>query len=261
MSGRSVPLEIGTAVGAADEHHVQVRGLDLVDDLIGELTYTEVALLAVTGRRPTPAEAKVVDAVLVSLLDHGLTPSALAARLTFWSAPEAIQGAVAAGLLGAGSVLLGSMEGCGRLLTSIADDVAAGAEARDAVDTRLRAIVDAGGRIPGLGHSLHRDGDPRAGKLLAVARDHGVAARHVEHLERVVERAAALTGKALPLNATGAAAALLLEVGVPWRLHRGFALMSRTAGLVAHVGEELESPIAPAVRAALRAASRIEPEV
>ncbi|MEV4097910.1 citryl-CoA lyase [Streptosporangium saharense] len=265
MSGRGVPLEIGTAVGAADEHHVQVRGLDLVDDLIGELTYTEVALLAVTGRRPTPAEAKVVDAVLVSLLDHGLTPSALAARLTFWSAPEAIQGAVAAGLLGAGSVLLGSMEGCGRLLTDVADDVAdhvaTGAEAREAVDTRLRAIVDAGGRIPGLGHSLHRDGDPRAGKLLAVARDQGVAARHVEHLELVVERAAALTGKALPLNATGAAAALLLEVGVPWRLHRGFALMSRTAGLVAHVGEELESPIAPAVRAALRAASRIEPEV
>ncbi|MFF0578354.1 citryl-CoA lyase [Streptosporangium saharense] len=261
MSGRSVPLEIGTAVGAADEHHVRVRGLDLVDDLIGELTYTEVALLAVTGRRPTPAETKVVDAVLVSLLDHGLTPSALAARLTFWSAPEAIQGAVAAGLLGAGSVLLGSMEGCGRLLTDIADQVASGAEARDAVDTRLRAIVDAGGRIPGLGHSLHRDGDPRAGKLLAVARGQKVAARHVEHLELVVERAAALTGKDLPLNATGAAAALLLEVGVPWRLHRGFALMSRTAGLVAHVGEELESPIAPAVRAALRAASRIEPEV
>ncbi|MER7212837.1 citryl-CoA lyase [Streptosporangium sp. NPDC000239] len=261
MSGRSVRLEIGTAVGAADEHHVQVRGLDLVDDLIGELTYTEVALLAVTGRRPTPAETKVVDAVLVSLLDHGLTPSALAARLTFWSAPEAIQGAVAAGLLGAGSVLLGSMEGCGRLLTDIADDVADGAAARDAVETRLRAIVDAGGRIPGLGHSLHRDGDPRAGKLLDVARDQKVAARHVEHLELVVELAAALTGKALPLNATGAAAALLLEVGVPWRLHRGFALMSRTAGLVAHIGEELESPLAPAVRAALRTASRIEPEV
>ncbi|MDF5753184.1 citryl-CoA lyase [Spongiactinospora sp. TRM90649] len=261
MSGRSVPLEIGTAVGAADEHHVQVRGLDLVDDLIGELTYTEVTLLAVTGRRPTPAEAKVVDAVLVSLLDHGLTPSALAARLTFWVAPEAIQGAVAAGLLGAGSVLLGSMEGCGRLLSDIAGDVAAGAEARDAADTRLRALVDAGERIPGLGHSLHRDGDPRAGKLLAVARDQKVAGQHIEHLELVVERAAALTGKALPLNATGAAAALLLEAGVPWRLHRGFALMSRTAGLVAHVGEELESPITPAVRAALRAASRIEPEV
>ncbi|GAA3099899.1 citryl-CoA lyase [Streptosporangium carneum] len=261
MSGRSVPLEIGTAIGAADEHHVQVRGLDLVDDLIGELTYTEVTLLAVTGRRPTPAEAKVVDAVLVSLLDHGLTPSALAARLTFWVAPEAIQGAVAAGLLGAGSVLLGSMEGCGRLLTDIAGDVAAGAVARDAVDTRLRAIVDAGERIPGLGHSLHRDGDPRARRLLGVARDQKVAAQHVEYLELVVERAAALTGKALPLNATGAAAALLLEVGVPWRLHRGFALMSRTAGLVAHVGEELESPITPAVRAALRAASRIEPEV
>ncbi|MEV8638063.1 citryl-CoA lyase [Streptosporangium sp. NPDC051023] len=261
MSGRSVSLEIGTAVGAADEHHVQVRGLDLVDDLIGELTYTEVALLAVTGRRPTPAEAKVVDAVLVSLLDHGLTPSALAARLTFWAAPEAIQGAVTAGLLGAGSVLLGSMEGCGRLLTDIAGRVATGAVARDVVDMRLRAIVDAGERIPGLGHSLHRDGDPRAGKLLGVARDQKVAAQHVEHLELVVERAAALTGKALPLNATGAAAALLLEVGVPWQLHRGFALMSRTAGLVAHVGEELESPIAPAVRAALRTASRIEPEV
>ncbi|WP_166353278.1 citryl-CoA lyase [Phytoactinopolyspora limicola] len=250
------PLEVSSRIGSANETQVWVRGHDLVDELLGRASFAEVVLLAVTGRRPTSEQARVVEAVLVSLLDHGLTPSALTARLTFWAAPEAIQGAVAAGLLGAGSRLLGSMEGCARLLADIADDVRAGTEADAAVELRIRSITEAGGRIPGIGHSLHRGGDPRADKLLAIAADAGVGGAHIDHLGRVVEHAAAVTGRRQPLNVTGAAAALLLDVGVPWQLHRGFALMSRTAGLVAHVGEELTDPITPAVRDALRAASR-----
>lgn len=255
---RTVQLELGTAIGWANTHSVSVRGLDVVDDLIGEVTYTEMALLTVTGRRPTQAEVRVVDAVLVSLVDHGLQPSALVTRLTYHVAPEAIQAAVAAGLLGAGSLILGSMEACGRLLSAIRDDVAAGGVLNDAVSARVRAITDSGGRIPGVGHALHRDGDPRATKLLAVAGREGVASAEVDSLLSVVEQAALITQRQLPLNTTGVAAALLLGVGIPWQLHRGFALMSRCAGLVAHVGEELDSPITPAVRQALRDASWLE---
>jgi len=245
-------LEFSTAIGAANTHQVTVRGHDLVEDLIGELTYTETALLAITGRRPTPGETRVVDAVLVSLMDHGMQPSALAARMTYHVAPEAVQAAVAAGLLGAGSLLLGSVEQAGEVLSRIRDAVAGGAAPEQAVDDEIHALRAAGRRIPGLGHALHSSGDPRAAKLLAVARREQVAQHEISLLEHLVARARAVTGRDLPLNVSGAAAALLLGVGLPWRLHRGFALISRCAGLVAHVGEEADRPVTPAVRDALR---------
>jgi citrate synthase len=255
-AGREVSLSISSKIGNADATRITVRGHDLVDELIGQVSQTQMALLAITGELPDEPTTRVVDAVLVSLLDHGLTPSALATRLTYWSAPEAIQGAVVAGLLGAGSVLLGSMERCGRLLTEIDAAIAAGEEEAHAVDRLLAELLGAGERVPGLGHSLHQGGDPRAGKLLEVAEREGKAGRHVRRLRIVEQRAEALVGKRLPLNATGAAAALLLECNIPWQLHRGFALMSRTAGLVAHVGEEIAEPITPEIRRALRDASR-----
>jgi citrate synthase len=253
---RDVRLSVSSEIGKADATRITVRGHDLVGELIGEISQTQMALLAITGELPDEPTTRVVDAVLVSLVDHGLTPSALATRLTYWSAPEAIQGAVVAGLLGAGSVLLGSMERCGRLLTEIDDAVQAGEDEADSVNRLLRELLDAGERVPGLGHSLHREGDPRAGKLLEVAEREGKAGRHVRRLRLIEERTTTLTGRSLPLNATGAAAALLLEAGIPWQIHRGFALMSRTAGLVAHIGEELVDPITPEVRRALRDASR-----
>jgi citrate synthase len=254
----TVQLELGTGIGWANAHHVSVRGFDVAEDLIGEVSYTEMALLTITGRRPTTAEVRVVDAVLVSLVDHGLQPSSLVTRLTYHVAPEAIQAAIAAGLLGAGSLLLGSMEQCGQLLTEVGADVDAGALPRDAVRGRLRTLLGQDRKIPGVGHGLHREGDPRATKLLAVAEREGIARSEVAHLQLVAEEAAALTQRSLPLNTTGATAALLLGVGIPWNLHRGFALISRCAGLIAHVGEESATPITPAVRQALRDASWLE---
>lgn len=251
-----VALRISSEIGRADEHSITVRGHDLVEDLIGEVSYAQMALLTITGQRHGPAAGRVVDAVLVSLIEHGLTPSALATRLTFGVAPEALQAAVVAGLLGSGSVLLGSMEGCGRLLSEVAPEIKRGIDPVTAVDSRLGEIRNDGRRVPGLGHSLHRDGDPRVAKLLAVAEREGYHGCYVELLHLLVDRWHELTGRRLPPNATGAAAAMLLELGVPWQLHRGFALMSRTAGLVAHVGEEIEAPLTPEVRDALREASR-----
>jgi citrate synthase len=251
-------LGMSTNVGRANAERIELRGHDLVGNLIGSASYTETLLLAVTGRRPSGPEIHVVDAVLVSLVDHGMQPSALAARLTYAAAPDAVQGALAAGLLGAGSSLLGSMEQAGKLLHQIGAAVSAGTPARTAARQEVARVLGEGRRVPGFGHALHRDGDPRARKLLRVAQESGVAAEETAWLSMVGAEIHEQTGRRLEVNATGAAAAILLGVGIPWRLHRGVAIVSRAAGLLAHIGEESEAPITPRVREALREASWLD---
>jgi len=244
-----------TEIGRANAERVTLRGRDLVDELVGQVSFTEATLLAITGRTPAAGAVRVADAVLVTFIDHGLQPSALAARLTYHVAPEAVQGAVAAGLLGVGSRILGTMEQTGRLLVRTADEVAAGVPEDEAVADVVAAELDAGRRIPGIGHELHRDGDPRARPLLDVAAAEGVAEDEIRRLHAIAAATAERTGRTLPPNAAGVSAALLLGIGVPWWLHRGVSMVSRTAGLVAHIGEEAERPLTPAVRESLRAAS------
>ena len=242
-----------TDVGRANAERVTLRGHDLVGELVGRMSFTEAALLAVTGERPAPGAVRVADAVLVTFIDHGLQPSALAARLTYHVAPEAVQGAVAAGLLGVGSRILGTLEQTGRLLTRIADETAADGEG------------DGEGEKGAAGRSGARAGSGAvAGEDEAVARavadelaaGEGVAEDEIRRLRAIADVTAERTGRTLPPNAAGVSAALLLGIGVPWPLHRGFSMISRTAGLVAHIGEEAERPLTPAVRAALREASR-----
>lgn len=252
----SEPSAIKTAIASADETHIVVRGHDLTEKLLGRVTFTEMVFLVITGRIPTPAETRLLDAVLVTLVDHGLTPSAVAARLTYAVAPEAVQGAVAAGLLGAGSKLLGSMEEMGSLLARIDEEVAAGGEAAVVIERLVTEYRKTGRRLPGLGHSVHRGGDPRAQRLFEVAAEAGVGGRHIARVKQLEETANRVLGRRLPLNATGAIAACLMELGIPWHIHRGFALISRTAGLVAHIAEEREAPITPAVRSLLHEANR-----
>ncbi|MFC6018357.1 citryl-CoA lyase [Plantactinospora solaniradicis] len=248
-------LGISTNVGHANAQRIELRRYDLVDELIGHTSYTETLLLTVTGRRPSGAQVRAVDAVLVSLVDHGMQPSALAARLTYSAAPDALQGALAAGVLGAGSSLLGSMEQAGKLLAGIGAEVRAGTDARGAAERAVARILDDGRRVPGFGHGLHRSGDPRAIRLLQVATELDVAADETGWLTAVGTAIERRVGRRLVVNATGAAAAILLGVGIPWHLHRGMAIVSRTAGLLAHINEELDQPIAPQVRNALREAS------
>jgi citrate synthase len=249
---------ISTNVGRANAQRIELRRFDLVEDLIGNASYTETLLLAVTGKRPSSAQTRAVDAVLVSLVDHGMQPSALAARLTYSAAPDALQGALAAGVLGAGSSLLGSMEQTGKMLHEIGTAVRAGTHLRAAAEDGVGRILDDGRKVPGFGHQLHRDGDPRASRLLQVASELGVAAQETDSLAVVGAVITERTGRNLVVNATGAAAAILLGVGIPWHLHRGVAIVSRTAGLLAHIGEERDQPIAPHVRAALREASWLD---
>jgi len=242
---------IHTEIASHDLHHIWIRGHDLTADVMGTMTFADVVFLLIAGRLPGPADRRLVDAILVSLVEHGLTPSAMVSRVTYGVAPESLQGAVAAGLLGAGSVVLGSMEECGRILSEIDEQIAAGVDRDDAI----RKVVDeyraTGRKLPGVGHAIHTEGDPRAARLYELATECGRRGRHLEVLERLVEIVAE-RGRRLPINVTGAIAAILLELGVPWRLHRGFALIARCAGLVAHIGEETTHPITPAIRAVLR---------
>ena len=226
-------MSFETSVGTSDADSITVMGRDLSSELLGKVTFTELAFLLVQRRMPSPEETRLFDAVLISLADHGLTPTVLAARLTHTGAPEALQGAVAAGLLGAGSVFLGVVEDTVRFLDAIGDDVEAGV-ARE---------IEAGRRIPGLGHPVHKVQDPRTPRIYAIAEETGLAGSHLGRLREVSAAHARQTGRELPINGAGVAGAALADLGFPTALLRGFALLARTAGLLGHLAEEMQSPI------------------
>lgn len=230
-----------TSLSHSDAQRIFVRGANLVDELIGRVSFTEMFYLELTGRRPAPAQTALLDAVMVTLMEHGLTPSAIATRLIYDSAPENLQGAVAAGLLGVGSTFIGTMEGCAALLAEIR-------EAPEGAPARARAIAErhraAGRPVHGFGHPLHKPDDPRALRLLALAEEHGLAGAHVAALRTLAAAVDDVYGRHLTINATGASAALLGEIGLPQPILRGVAVASRAAGLVGHVLEERHKPAA-----------------
>jgi citrate synthase len=226
-------MSFETSVGTSDADTITVMGRDVARDLMGKATLTELAFLVVQRRMPSAAETRLLDAVLVSLADHGLTPSVLAARLTHTGAPESIQGAMAAGLLGAGSVFLGVVEDTVRFLDQIGEDVEGGV-ARE---------LEAGRRVPGLGHPIHKLEDPRTPRIYAIAEETGLAGSYLARLREVAAAHARQTGRELPINGAGVAGAALGDLGFPAALLRGFALLARTAGLLGHLAEELQSPI------------------
>jgi citrate synthase len=239
---------IHTWIGSSTSDSITVAGRDLPGELMGSVTLTELTYLLVTRRPPTPAQRRLLDAVLVSLADHGLTPSALAARLTYTGAPESIQGAVAAGLLGAGSVLLGPAGDTAIFLAAaLADKGDDGDDGDDAFRGVARNAVDArraaGLRVPGLGHPVHRVEDPRTPRLYALAQEEGVLGPHLRLLRFVADAHEEVSGRRLPINGAGAAGAALVDVGIPPTSVRGVVLVARTAGLVAHLTEEVEAPI------------------
>jgi citrate synthase len=226
-------MSFETSVGTSDADSITVMGRDLARDLMGKATLTELAFLVVQRRMPSAEETRLLDAVLVSLADHGLTPSVLAARLTHTGAPESIQGAMAAGLLGAGSVFLGVVEDTVRFLDEIGDDV----------DAAVARELEAGRRIPGLGHPVHKLQDPRTPRIYAIAEETGLLGDYLATLRDVAAAYTAQTGSELPINGAGVAGAALADLGFPAPLLRGFALLARTAGLLGHLAEEMQSPI------------------
>jgi len=215
------------------------RGANLVDDLMGKKTFTEVMLMQILNREPRGVDLRITDLVLIVLMEHGLTPSAIATRLVYMSAPENLQGAIAAGLLAVGSSFVGTMENCSQLLDRIAAAADPEAEAL-AIAQHYKALKSP---VPGFGHHLHKPVDPRAYKLLELARaEPELTGDKIRALQRLSAAVDALAGRPITINATGAVAALLGEIGVATGVMRGFAVISRAAGLVAHVVEEQQSP-------------------
>ena len=233
-----------TSLGTSDTHHMRLLGEE-VADLMGEVTFGELAYWLVAGRRPTPGQRRVFEAVLVALADHGFTPTAIAARLTFLSAPDSVQGAVAAGLLGGGSRFLGVTEDCALFLHEAlaagvpTDDAGFDALAREAMTARRAA----GRLVPGLGHPIHKDGDPRTPVLFRIAEEEGVLGPHLRLFAAVGRMAPEVLGRALPLNGAGVCGAALADIDLSVEILRGFALLARTAGLVGHIAEEMRRPV------------------
>ena len=232
-----------TAICTSDEHTIVIRGRDLSKDLIGKVSFIEHFFLLLVGRLPSDGEAAVLNATLVAIAEHGLVPSVQAARMTFAAAPDAMQGAVAAGVLGCGSVVLGSSETAGRMYSEIDAKVASGSKLDAAALEVMQAWRAAGKQIPGYGHPLHKERDERVGALFAVARDAGTDLRFVAIAEAAEALLPQVLGKPLKLNVSGAIPAALLGAGFPAAALKGVPILARTAGLIAHLYEEIQQPI------------------
>jgi citrate synthase len=231
-----------TAICTSDEHTIVVRGEDLCRDLIGKLSFSDYFYLLLTGKRPSNVASRVLNATLVAIAEHGFVPSVQAARMTLAAAPDALQGAVAAGILGCGSVILGASEAAGQLFSEIAARRAAGASLEVAAREVVASWRSAGKPIPGYGHPLHKRRDPRVDALFAVARDAGADLSFVRIAEAVEAVLPSVVGKELKLNVSAAIPAVLLGVEFPLNALKGVPILARTAGLIAHLAEELQQP-------------------
>lgn len=228
----------------SDADTIRVRGLDLTTEILGKLDIGQMAFLEIWGRVPTPQEDIVFNSLVVALVEHGLVPSVLAARLTFLGAPDSFQAAVASGLCGLGSVFVGSIEGSAKILQEGILRIDQGLSI-DAYVAEIVASFKADKRaIPGLGHPIHKQADPRTKRLLAIAHENGFSGRHVELLHALVREAERVNARHLPINVSGAIGAIASELGLDWRVSRGIGLIARTIGLVAHLLEELRNPMA-----------------
>ncbi len=227
------------------DNDIYVRGRSLSSELIGKASFTEMLLLEIDGTEASPARVRLVDAILVAIMEHGITPSTLATRLVLDGAPESYQGAVAAGLLGVGSRFLGvADEAAGLLRSVVATAAAEGTDLDAAAEKLVSEVLSRGARIPGVGHNLHLSEDPRVSALLRVARDEDLAGEHVRALESVLAASCRLTDRRLVVNVIGVIGALLSDLGYPPEQVRAFTLVARCAGLVAHVADERKNPVA-----------------
>ncbi|MFJ9244864.1 citryl-CoA lyase [Streptomyces sp. NPDC101776] len=238
-----------TALGASDLRTITLLGHDLAEDIMGSVGFGELAFWLATQRRPSSGETRVFEAVLAALADHGFTPTAIVTRLTYLSAPDSVQGALAAGLLGGGSRFLGVTEDTGRflhdVLASLDGDLPTDEAGWDAVALRTVERRRAAGEfVPGLGHHVHKEGDPRTPRLIQIAQEEGVFGPHLSLFAAIGRVHPKVLHRTLPLNGAGVCGAALADLGLPLQLLRGFALLARTAGLIGQLAEELRHPVA-----------------
>jgi citrate synthase len=231
-------------MGRSTADRIVVRGLDLTKDVLGKVSLGDFAFLELKGRLPSPQESIVFNALVVTLVEHGMTPSAIAARMTYFGAPEALQAGVAAGILGMGDRFGGSIEQAARM---VQEALAKQSKDADVREVARQIVADHKARnkvIGGLGHPIHKPIDPRTPKLFALAAENGFSGRYVELMELIGAEATASYGRDLPVNATGAIGAIASELEFDWRVCRGLAVMARAIGLVGHLYEEMTEPMA-----------------
>jgi len=247
----SEELPIVTSLGNAELDRVLVRGRDLNRELLGNVSFTDMVSLLLRGKLPTPDERRMLDALLVVLVEHGLVTHVVAARFVYHNAPESMQGAVAAALLGAGSKHLGSSEECARMLK---EAVPPGSTS-ETLDSAVQEIVEKYGAskryIPGIGHRTHNQGDPRSERLFEIARETGMHGTYSDLLQRISRRAGERRGSTLPVNVTGAIASIALDMAFRWEMTKAFALIGRTLGALAHIQEEIENPMVERIKATI----------
>ncbi|HEX6458573.1 MAG TPA: citryl-CoA lyase [Thermoleophilaceae bacterium] len=241
-----------TRISQAYLDRVEVRGRDLASELMGSMSFTEYFHLLLTGSEPTEEQRYFLDVLLVAIAEHGMMPTNVAARMTLAADPGSLQGAVAAGILGCGPVILGTAELCADLL--------AAAQARGGVEDIAREVHEAGERLPGFGHPLHRPVDPRAERILELAEERGVSEPHVALARAFRDAAAEVWGKPLVMNVSMPIAAVMLDLGFPPSAVKAVPILARTAGLLAHLAEEREEPIGFTMAAAAEEAVEYERE-
>lgn len=244
--------EFPTRIGTSTEDTIQLLGHDLAHDLMGKISFGELAFWLVAGQRPTEGELRVFEAVLVALTDHGFTPTAIAARMTYYSAPDSLQGAIASGLLGGGSRFLGVTEDTAAFLAAgLAGAGPTDTWQREEWDTLAADLVRSSRaerrKIPGLGHPVHKRSDPRTAVLIGLAHEAGTYGPQLALLEAIGRVHPQVLGRTLPINGAGAAGAALADLGLPVQLLRGFAILARTAGLLGHLAEEQQTPVARSI--------------
>jgi citrate synthase len=246
-----------TAIAQAHADRVEVRGFDLTSDLMGRLTFTDYFHLLLTGHEATPTQREFLDLLLISIAEHGLMPTNIAARMTLAADPGSLQGALAAGILGCGPVILGTAELCAKLLVEA--KAKSGSPQAVALDM-AKAIRVSGDKAPGFGHPVHRPIDPRAGRILELADARGVSGAHVA-LARCFKDAVAIAwGKPLVMNVSMPIAAVMLDLGFPAGMVKAIPLLARTASILAHLVEEQKNPVGFIMAGAAEEAITYSPE-
>lgn len=239
--------KIHSSISRSTPTSITIKGLDLCSDLMGKVSLGDMAFLGIVDRLPDERESIMFNAMLVALVEHGITPSSIVARMTYAGAPEAMQAAIGAGLSGLGSNYVGSMENAAQLLQEH-HAAAKGQGSLVIAQSILDACRKERRQIPGIGHGLHKPIDPRAVRLLELAKQYGFTGIYTDAMEQLATLASEMTEKSLPVNATGAIAAIASEMGISWKIIRGLGVSARAVGLVAHINEEIKSPIAIAIK-------------
>lgn len=251
-------MSIKTGITRVNEDDIVVRGRRLAQELVGRISFTDFFFLHATGRQPSPAESAVFEALLVNSMDHGINHPVLVARLTFGAAPEAIQGAMAAGILGVGRVADGAIELAADLLYRLAGEIDAGRSEEEAIARCLATCEDGRQPVPGLGHPLHKKADPRVDRLFELAEQHGFSMRYVGLMQVLAQAASQRKGRSIPVNGAGAVAALYCELGFPPAIAKAATIVALSAGVAGHLMEEIRQPTAREIRRVVSAAVEFE---